>query len=203
MPRERSDESRNDELPEASGEQVSIDVVSIGAGTVSSIEQFTEDDSSHDRNDDDEDTMTSQSRTQPEGHEESLADQDGSDAPNDSDDTSCNPVKLYKSSRLKSYITLTLASFINYDATVNSSNVTQSAVGGVPSTSDQRAYAVAVSTVSLAVCGAAVVMHLDRLTALERVWIRAFEPKSRIELAVAVFLVIWWTIGVGIQTSLK
>ena len=214
MPRERNDDSSSDELPEA--EQHSIDVVSLGTGTVSSIEHFTEDDASdaHSvRSDEDDDIVVSrqdhdhpppEQRTQlGEGQEVGLTLSDSSGDSNDSDDKSSNPVKLYKSSRLKSYITLTLASFINYDAAVNSSNVTQSAFGGVPSTSDQRAYAVAVSTVSLAICGGAVVMHLDRLTPLERIWIRAFKPKSRIELAVAAFLVIWWTIGTGIQTSLK
>jgi hypothetical protein len=109
-------------------------------------------------------------------------------------------VKLYKSSRLQSYITLALASFINYDATEKSSNVTGSA--GVPSTADQRRYGLAVSLVSLTLSGAAVAMHLDYVTPAQKLWTAAFKPKSRVELGLAIFLALWWTIGTGVQTSL-
>lgn len=110
-------------------------------------------------------------------------------------------IKLYKSSRLKGYITLFLASFINYDASQKSSDVISSIA--VPSTSQQRRYSVAVSVVSLVVSGAALLSHLDRITPLEKVWISAFKSKSRFELFLALFLVLWWSIAVGIETTVK
>ena len=110
------------------------------------------------------------------------------------------PNKLYKSSRLKSYITLAFSSFINYDAAVKSYSNVQAA--GVPSTKDERNYAVAVSLISLTLAGLAVLMHLDRFTPLQGIWMRAFQPKSsKIELALACFLVVWWSIATGIETS--
>lgn len=106
---------------------------------------------------------------------------------------------LYKRKVLKSYITLTLAGFINYDSAQKSSNVFGS--GGVPSTIDQRRYAVAVSIVSLIISTTIVVGHLDRFL-LKKFWQETvFKVGSRIELAVLLFLVIWWSVGTGMQTS--
>ena len=62
-------------------------------------------------------------------------------------------------------------------------------------------YAYALSVVSLVIAVAAFLAHLDRLTPLKKVWIAIFKPKSRIELALAIFLSAWWTVGVGINTS--
>jgi hypothetical protein len=110
-----------------------------------------------------------------------------------------SPRPLYKRRVLKSYITLTLASFINYDSAQKSSNVFGS--GGVPSTIGQRRYAVAVSIVSLILSTTTVVGHLDRFV-FEKFWRETVFPVgSRIELAVLLFLVTWWSVGTGLQTS--
>lgn len=64
--------------------------------------------------------------------------QDGS-----SDDDSTSDIKLYKSTRLKGYITLLLASAINYSsATQSDSAILNTAV---PATQGQKNYAMAVS----------------------------------------------------------
>lgn len=106
---------------------------------------------------------------------------------------------LYKRKVLKSYITLTLASFINYDSAQKSSDVFGS--GGVPSTIDQRRYAVAVSIVSLIISSVTVVGHLDRFL-LQKFWQETvFNVGSRVELVLLLFLVIWWSVGTGLQSS--
>jgi hypothetical protein len=86
------------------------------------------------------------------------------------------PIKLYKSTRLKGYMTLFLASFINYDSAQKSSNVDINLLHVVPSNDDQRKYAVAVAVVSLIASGFCLVAHLDRITPLERLWIFLFQP---------------------------
>jgi hypothetical protein len=113
-------------------------------------------------------------------------------------------IKLYKSTRLKGYITLTLASFINYDAAQNSGNVHANNVRVVPSELDQRRYAVAASVVSLVLVAFCLVAHLDRVTPLEqRVWINLFRPKSHVEGALAAFLLVWWTSATGVSTAVS
>lgn len=91
------------------------------------------------------------------------------------------PVKLYKSSRLKGYITLTLASFINYQAAEKSDDVQESDVRVVPSTPEQKRYALAVAVVSLVLSVFCLLTHLDRLTPLEKIWITFFKNGSKIE----------------------
>jgi hypothetical protein len=88
------------------------------------------------------------------------------------------PIKLYKSTRLKGYMTLFLASFINYDSAQKSSNVDVNLLHVVPSNDDQRKYAVAVAVVSLIASGFCLVAHLDRITPLERLWIFLFQPQQ-------------------------
>jgi hypothetical protein len=88
------------------------------------------------------------------------------------------PIKLYKSTRLKGYMTLFLASFINYDSAQKSSNVDVNLLHVVPSNDDQRKYAVAVAVVSLIASGFCLVAHLDRITPLERLWIFLFQPTT-------------------------
>jgi hypothetical protein len=132
--------------------------------------------------------------------EASAIDTDGAtEEPNEDNTATKSKRPLYKRKVLKSYITLTLASFINYDAAQKSSNVFGS--GGVPSTVEQRRYAVAVSIVSFVLATTTVVGHLDRFL-FEKFWReKIFPVGSRIELAILLFLVAWWSVGTGLQTS--
>lgn len=108
-------------------------------------------------------------------------------------------VNLYQSSRLKGYITLAFASFINYDAAVQSDSTAGS--GFIPSTTRQRRYAMSASMISLILSVSIILIHLDRLTPFRKIWVKAFQSGSRIELLFGIFFVIWWSITVGFQTS--
>jgi hypothetical protein len=110
-------------------------------------------------------------------------------------------IKLYKSTRIKGYITLVVASIINFDAAQKSKNA--KATNVVPSTLGQRRYAISVALVSLILSSAVLLMHLDRITPFKKAWTSAFQPKSKIELALAVFQVLWWSVAVGVETSLQ
>jgi uncharacterized membrane protein len=129
----------------------------------------------------------------------STAIDNGDNADDDSDEPS--ELKIYKSTRLKGYITLVFASIINFDAAQKSKNV--KAAGAVPSTVEQRRYAIAVAVVSLVLSGATVIMHLDRLTPLTKVYTRIFQPKSKIELGLILFFCVWWSVAVGVETSVQ
>ena len=108
------------------------------------------------------------------------------------------PIKLYKSSRLKGYMTLTLASFINYDAARHSAAVDYV----VPSTESQRVYAQVTSMVSLLVALVCLLLHLDRITPLQKtIWIPLFRNGSRYEGALVVVLTLWWSVATGVETS--
>lgn len=123
--------------------------------------------------------------------------------PEDNSNASVEARGLYKSTRLRGYITLTLASFIHYDAADNSSGGEFAHVSVVPSTPDQRRYAVAASLVSLLLSAACLLVHLDRITPLRRIWSVAFGPGSRWEGALLIFLTIWWTVATGVDTSVS
>lgn len=110
---------------------------------------------------------------------------------------------LHKSTRFRGYMTLTLASFIHYDTAENSSGENIVHVSVVPGTPEQRRYAVAVALVSLLIAAACLVVHLDRITPLRRIWSIAFGPGSRWECALLVFLTIWWTVATGVHTSIS
>lgn len=110
-------------------------------------------------------------------------------------------IKLYKSIRLKGYITLFLASFINYDSSQQASDVVSSVA--VPATAQQRRFSVAVAVVSLFLSAVALIAHFDRITPLQRLWISMFKPESRCELVIVLFLVIWWSIACGIETTVS
>jgi len=111
------------------------------------------------------------------------------------------PIKLYKSSRLKGYITLVLASFINYQSAQDSANVQLSNLTVVPSTAEQRRYAVALAVVSLVLSIFCLLTHLDRVTPLEKVWIVMFKDGSKIEGIMLAFWSIWWIVGTGVSTA--
>ena len=83
-------------------------------------------------------------------------------------------VKLYKSPRLKGYITIVLAAGIHFNAVQKSGIQTQPNVS--PSTPGQRQYGLAVCIIDMVLCTIAILCHLDRITPLEGLWIRMFRP---------------------------
>lgn len=110
-------------------------------------------------------------------------------------------IKLYKSTRIKGYLTLIVASVINFDSAQKSEDV--KSTNAVASTIEQRRYAISVSLVSLILSSAILLMHLDRITMFKKAWTTAFQPKSKIELGLALFQVIWWSVAVGVETSVQ
>lgn len=110
-------------------------------------------------------------------------------------------VPLYKSTRFKGYLTILLGSIIYYDAAQKSRNAFAAAT--VPATARQEAFCLGVSIVSMSLSGGALGAHLDSVSPLQHVWKRAFAPKSRIELCVALLLFVWWVAAVGWQTSIQ
>jgi hypothetical protein len=113
------------------------------------------------------------------------------------------PIKLYKSPRLKGYITIVLASGIHFNSVQRSGYISSQSARVVPSSPGQRQYGLAVCTVNMVLCIPVVICHLDRITSLEKVWTAAFRPKSSIELLLAAFLSIWNVIAVGVETSVN
>jgi hypothetical protein len=111
------------------------------------------------------------------------------------------PVKLYKSPRLKGYITIILASGIHFNSVQRSGYTSPFASRVVPSTPEQRQYGLAVACVNMILCIPVVICHLDRITPLERIWTSTFGPKSTVELVLTVFLSVWNLIAVGVETS--
>lgn len=105
---------------------------------------------------------------------------------------------LYKSSRLKGYITLILASVINYSAARNSDKGTAD-----EPTDAQKAYAESVALVSTLTSIGIFCAHLDRFTPLSSVWETAFGDGSVCELMIILFLVLWWTVATAVETSVR
>ena len=122
-------------------------------------------------------------------------------------------VALPTSDRLKGYITFVIASAINFYAALESDlsgglgvifthHEKENAFGLiVPATDQQIKYAMAVSIVTILISCWCIVVHFDRFTCLQKTWIKAFRPGSMIELVILLFLLIWWSIAVGINTS--
>jgi hypothetical protein len=111
------------------------------------------------------------------------------------------PIKLYKSRRFKGYLIIVLASVINYNAAVLSRNPIN--VTAVPGSPKQQGYAKAVALLSAIVTGVLVLVHLDRYSPLQSIWKKAFDPKSKIELGIILFLLLWWSVATIIQTSVR
>ncbi|CAB9511524.1 expressed unknown protein [Seminavis robusta] len=135
------------------------------------------------------------------GAPEAAVDNSADDSsPSDGDDEA-SPVKLYKSNRLKGYITLILAGIINYTAARNSQKVVNN--HAVAASDGQRAYAEAVAITSVLMTSVIFVAHLDRWSPLKSVWEKTFGDGSVIELLMIIFLVIWWTIATSIATTVR
>jgi len=110
-------------------------------------------------------------------------------------------IKLYKSSRLKGYLTLTLASSINLNSALQSKEAIQPTA--VAASEKQRRYSMAVSIVTLILCVIIIFAHLDRYTPLKKYWYQAFGPKDKIELYLVVFVCVWWLVATSIQTGIR
>jgi hypothetical protein len=117
------------------------------------------------------------------------------------------PVKLIKSTRLKGYMTLTLAAFIHLDAARSSSNIDTNAITIVPSTDQQRVYAQMTAIISLIGTSLCCLIHFDRITPLPtKVWIPIFfhtNGTSIYEGGIIIFFTLWWGIATGIATSVN
>ena len=111
------------------------------------------------------------------------------------------PIKLYKSPRLKGYITIALASVINFNAAILSTDPIAS--NSVPASPTQQRYAKAVSLGSAIVTGFLTLVHLDRYSPLQPIWKKAFGRNSRIELSINFFLFLWWFVATIVQTSVR
>ena len=117
------------------------------------------------------------------------------------------PIKLIKSTRLKGYMTLTLAAFINLDAARTSSNIDTNAITIVPSTDAQRLYAQITAIISLIGTTICCLIHFDRITPLQnKVWIPILfhtNGTSIYEGGMIIFYTLWWGIATGIATSVN
>lgn len=108
---------------------------------------------------------------------------------------------LYKSRRFKGYLTIFLASIVNYNAALLSDDpLDPTSVAASPA---QRRYAMAVALLSAIVTGLLVVIHLDRYSPLEKVWRPAFAAESKFETVLIAGLILWWSVATIIQTSVR
>jgi hypothetical protein len=133
----------------------------------------------------------------------------GGDGDNDNDneggEASSSPappkkVKLYKSPRFKGYLTIFLASTINYNGTLISQRPSDLSVV-VPS-DKQVAYGKAVAMVSALVSGFCVLCHLDSFSCFKDVWRgKLFAPQARFEAVLDCLTLLWWAIATIIQTG--
>lgn len=113
------------------------------------------------------------------------------------------PPALYKSRRFKGYLTVFLASIINFNAAKLSDAPID--VTAVPANNAQKAYAQAVAILSAIITGLLVLIHLDRYSPLEEsLWRPAFSsPDAKFETILIMFLVIWWGVAAVVQTSVR
>jgi hypothetical protein len=94
---------------------------------------------------------------------------------------------------------LALASAINYTSAVRSTDAILNST--TAATQSQQSYALAASVITMIIAIFVTIVHLDRYTRLEKIWIQAFRPKAKVELGLILFLIVWWVIAAWIQTS--
>jgi hypothetical protein len=161
-----------------------------------SAPQAPEVDASADDSDEPQQPQPQQEHTDETHHE--VVDNDQQQEPDEDEDP---PIELYKSTRFKGYLTIALASVINQNAAALSNDPAY--VNAVPAAPSQQKYAQAVSIVSAIIAGFAVICHLDRYSRLQKRWHDLFAPKSKIELAIIGFLLVWWSVATIIQTGVR
>lgn len=121
----------------------------------------------------------------------------------DKEEEEALPKALYKSSRFKGYLTLVLASGVSFQAAYVSNAATLISDVVVQRASDQqRSYAMAVAVISMIICAFIIMAHLDCVTPLKKYWRQLFRPKSRFEVLLIVFLMIWWIVALWINTGM-
>lgn len=112
--------------------------------------------------------------------------------------------QLYKSPRLKGYLTIMLSSIINFHGVLvsqdkSTNNDAEDSV--ITSTEVQRYYGYTVALVSSCVAGFCVICHLDTYSCLANTWKnKLFAPKAKFETLLDGMLVLWWFMAVIIQT---
>jgi hypothetical protein len=99
------------------------------------------------------------------------------------------------------YITLALASAINYASAVQSTNVLLNSA--TEPSKQQQNYSLSASMITMIISVFVTILHLDHYTRLETYWIKAFRPKAKVELSLILFLILWWIIATWIQTSVN
>lgn len=115
--------------------------------------------------------------------------------------------KLYKSPRLKGYLMMLLSSIINYHSITVSQDANN--ISAVVPSSGQIAYGRTVAVISMVITGVAVFFHFMswftyKCDVVVNDWAMAlFAPKAKIELFMAVFLLIWWFIATCTQTTVR
>jgi hypothetical protein len=108
-------------------------------------------------------------------------------------------IKLYKSPRLTGYLTIFLASVINFHGVIVSQPSDEN--HAITSTETQRMYGYTVALVSSVVSGFVLVCHLDRWSCLADTYRdNLFAHKSRFETILDILLMLWWFMAVIIQT---
>uniref|UniRef100_A0A7S2UAY0 Uncharacterized protein n=1 Tax=Attheya septentrionalis TaxID=420275 RepID=A0A7S2UAY0_9STRA len=133
---------------------------------------------------------------------------------------------LSKSTRLKGYITLSVASVISYSSAMESrtaqrsysSPESASTVNGtsddysvlyslvvVPATQEQQRYAMAAAMVSFIISIFCIFCHLDSYTCLAKYWkTKLFGPKATsFEMWLLIFMVVWWVVATWLNTSIR
>eukprot|EP00978_Attheya_sp_CCMP212_P014380 scaffold36531_cov52-Attheya_sp.AAC.8 len=138
---------------------------------------------------------------------------------------------LSKSTRLKGYITLSVASVISYSSALESRTAQRSysspeseaaiasTVNGtsddysvllyslvvVPATQEQQRYAMAAAMVSFIISIFCIFCHLDSYTCLAKYWkTKLFGPKATsFEMWLLIFLVVWWVVATWLNTSIR
>lgn len=125
---------------------------------------------------------------------------------------------LFKSSRLKGYITLLVSAIYNFISVndgylqVVPSSVNLCLLLDDISRSEKHLdfdegrvqYANSVSTITIIVAGAVMLIHLDVVTGLdEKLWKKMFGPNGKVELFILVFLILVWFITTWFNTTIR
>ena len=111
-----------------------------------------------------------------------------------------NEIKLSKSPRFMGYLTMFLASIINFHGVTSSRESFDVSV--ITSTEKQRMYGYTVALISSIASGFCVVCHLDNFTRLATIWRNhLFAPKSKFEMILDVSLLLWWFVATITQTT--
>eukprot|EP00586_Coscinodiscus_wailesii_P001650 CAMPEP_0172485676 /NCGR_PEP_ID=MMETSP1066-20121228/13799_1 /TAXON_ID=671091 /ORGANISM="Coscinodiscus wailesii, Strain CCMP2513" /LENGTH=426 /DNA_ID=CAMNT_0013251075 /DNA_START=280 /DNA_END=1557 /DNA_ORIENTATION=+ len=106
-----------------------------------------------------------------------------------------------KNTRMKGYFVIAIVSFVNYAA----ADVKKDGEFNTPININEDESGLTIvmvsSIISMVLCSFMVIIGLDRFTRLQRYWKQVIQPKSKIELVILVFLVIWWTVFTFIITA--